>query len=87
LSENRSEADVLAAQLDELNQQRRGMQEQMQDEAMAKVRELIAGLQGAQTLPPAVCLFDERWHQGIVGLVAARVKDAVHRRSLRSRRR
>lgn len=79
LCEERVEADALAIQLDELNQQRRDMQEQMQVEAMQQVKELIATLQDAQTLPPAVCLYDDRWHQGIVGLVASRVKDAVHR--------
>lgn len=79
LSDDREEAENLAAQLDELNQQRRGMQEQMQIEAMQQLRELIASLQKAQSLPAAVCLFDDHWHQGIVGLLAARVKDAVHR--------
>lgn len=32
-----------------------------------------------EDLPPALCLFDESWHQGIVGLVASRIKDVVHR--------
>jgi len=68
----------LAEQLDELNRQRKGMQEQMQQEAMEQVRQIIDSLEHEE-LPPALCLFDEHWHQGIVGLVASRVKDAVHR--------
>jgi single-stranded-DNA-specific exonuclease len=77
LSSSQDEADALATQLDGLNQQRKDMQDQMQAGAMAQVQDLIAGLDTA--LPDAVCLFDPDWHQGIVGLLAARVKDAVHR--------
>lgn len=78
LTDDSSEAMRLAKQLDELNQQRRGLQEQMQQEALGQVEELLASL-AQQELPAALCLFDESWHQGIVGLVASRVKDAVHR--------
>lgn len=78
LSEDPYEAMELAEQLDELNRQRKGMQEQMQQEAMEQVRQIIDSLQ-QEELPAALCLFDEHWHQGIVGLVASRVKDAVHR--------
>jgi len=78
LSDDPAEATRLAGQLDELNKQRRGMQEQMQQEALGQVEDLVASLEKSD-LPPAICLFDETWHQGIVGLVASRVKDAVHR--------
>jgi len=66
LSSDSNDAMQMASQLDELNQRRKGMQDKMQAEAM-------------QHLPQALCLFDKSWHQGIVGLVASRVKDAVHR--------
>jgi single-stranded-DNA-specific exonuclease len=78
LAEDPDEATLLATRLDELNRQRQDLQGQMQSDAMRQVQTLLAGLAG-QDLPPALCLFDEGWHQGIVGLVAARVKDAVHR--------
>jgi single-stranded-DNA-specific exonuclease len=78
LSDDPSEATRLANQLDELNRQRRGLQEQMQQEALEQVDGLLVSLD-QKDLPPALCLFDESWHQGIVGLVASRVKDAVHR--------
>jgi single-stranded-DNA-specific exonuclease len=78
LSDDSAEAMRFANQLDELNQQRRGMQEQMQQEALGQVEGLLASLE-QQELPPALCLFDKSWHQGIVGLVASRVKDVVHR--------
>ena len=78
LSEQRAEADVIAADLDALNRQRREMQEAMQDEAMRQVSALLESLE-RKPMPGALCLFNESWHQGIVGLVASRVKDAVHR--------
>ena len=78
IAENGDEALELAAELDRLNHQRKEMQEQMQKEAMAQVRQVLESLE-KDKLPPALCLFDESWHQGIVGLVASRVKDAVHR--------
>ena len=78
LTDDAQEATRLAEQLDALNRQRQDMQEQMQVDAMRQVKTLLAGLEG-QELPPAVCLYDDDWHQGVVGLVASRVKDAVHR--------
>ncbi len=78
LSSDPDEAMQMASQLDELNQRRKGMQEKMQEEAMQQLDVLLASLR-EQALPQALCLFDASWHQGIVGLVASRVKDAVHR--------
>lgn len=77
LASDRDEADALAQQLDELNQQRKDMQDEMQVSAMQQIKELIGSL--GTDMPDAVCLFDAGWHQGIVGLVASKVKDAVHR--------
>jgi single-stranded-DNA-specific exonuclease len=78
LADDPAEATEIAQQLDELNRQRRGLQEQMQQEALEQVNHLLASLE-QEKLPPALCLFNETWHQGIVGLVASRLKDAVHR--------
>lgn len=76
--DDRNEAMTLAGQLDALNRQRRDLQEDMQREAFASVKSLLEGLKG-NALPAALTLFDEGWHQGVVGLVASRIKDAVHR--------
>lgn len=78
LCEDPDEASALASQLDSLNRQRRDLQEQMQAEAMQQVERLLERLSGSE-LPPALCLADDAWHQGIVGLVASRIKDQVHR--------
>lgn len=78
LAEEPQEATELAQQLDELNLRRRSLQEQMQQDAIEKVNGLLATLEQG-SLPPAVCLFDDAWHEGIVGLVASRVKDRTRR--------
>jgi single-stranded-DNA-specific exonuclease len=78
LSEDPDATMEMAGQLDRLNHQRKGMQKQMQAEALEQVGRLLTSLKG-QDLPRALCLFDASWHQGIVGLVASRVKDTVHR--------
>jgi single-stranded-DNA-specific exonuclease len=68
----------LAARLDELNEERRSIEARMQQEARAAVRRLTDAGPGALERS-GVCLFDASWHQGVVGLVASRVKDRVRR--------
>lgn len=78
LTDDRDEAMALAKELDELNHSRKARQEQMQQQALEQLQELLDGL-SARDLPAGVCLYDDGWHQGIVGLVASRIKDHVHR--------
>jgi single-stranded-DNA-specific exonuclease len=78
LSDDRDEAMTLATELDGLNHDRRSRQEQMQLQALGQLQDLLKSLEG-QGLPAGLCLYDRDWHQGIVGLVASRIKDAVHR--------
>ena len=67
-----------ASRLDELNHERRAIEARMQTEALAAVRRLVDP--GPRALQRSgVCLFDESWHQGVVGLVASRVKDRIRR--------
>jgi single-stranded-DNA-specific exonuclease len=63
----------LARQLDQLNRDRREIESDMQLDALAKL--------DADTVESAstICLFNEDWHQGVVGLVASRVKEKFHR--------
>jgi len=78
LTADPDEADRLAAELDALNRRRKGLQEEMQQAALAQARAAVETL-GDAAAGSAICLFDPGWHQGIVGLVASRVKDVVHR--------
>ncbi len=70
--------DAVAAEharvLDQINSERREIEAGMREQAFAYVDSL-----NARDWPPCVCVFDKSWHQGVVGLVAARVKERCHR--------
>ncbi len=74
LTDDAGEAQRLAALLDEINRERRDIESDMRDQAFEFVDRL-----DARNLPPCVCVYDARWHQGVVGLVAARVRERCHR--------
>ena len=78
LTDDTSVAQQLAVRLDQLNEERRAIEARMQQEALAAVRRLGDPGPGAPQRS-GVCLFDESWHQGVVGLVASRVKERVRR--------
>ncbi len=71
------EARALAMQLDELNRQRRQIEGDMQVQAQAAVKHLAAWAEGQRHA--GLTLFDAGWHQGVVGLVASRIKERVGR--------
>jgi single-stranded-DNA-specific exonuclease len=64
-------------QLDELNNDRREIEGQMKFEAIALLNEMKA--LDSHHLPAGVCLFDANWHQGVIGILASRIKDRLHR--------
>ena len=70
-------AGSLAARLASLNAERREIEAQMQREALDQLEIQDPAAQGE--LPPGVCVFDAGWHQGVIGLVASRLKERLHR--------
>lgn len=76
LTDDRSRARELAEILHGINAERRGVQEQMTAEAEAAVARAV--IDGGD-VPLAVCLHDAEWHPGVVGLVASKIKDRLHR--------
>ena len=76
LCDDASRAHALASVLDRINGERKELQQQMVDEAEALVATVPLD---AGALPAALCLFDPAWHPGVVGLVASRLKDRMHR--------
>ena len=78
LADDEAEAMALATRLDELNVERREIEARMQGVALAAVKCLREPDATAPTRH-GVCLFDADWHQGVVGLVASRIKDRVRR--------
>ena len=88
LTDDMGHALSLAQQLDTLNRERRSLEAEMQEQAFAA----LAAITLTQDQPPmgvldevdthtaySIALFDETWHQGVVGIVAARLKDRAHR--------
>lgn len=88
LTDSLTEALAIAARLDQLNAERRSIEARMQEEAIAAVRHL-KDPDAADGAPSGdgrgarrrhgLCLYDPGWHQGVVGLVAGRIKERVRR--------
>jgi single-stranded-DNA-specific exonuclease len=77
LTDQPEEARAAAQELDALNTQRRQIEAKMQSEALAAIR--VLGDPGSGVTRAGVCLFDAAWHQGVVGLVASRIKERLRR--------
>ncbi len=75
LTDNDAAAFEMAKQLDTLNRERRTIEAGMQEQALVALDKLH--LDGY--LPHGLCLYDESWHQGVIGILASRIKDRVHR--------
>ena len=73
LSDDADAAMLIAKRLDELNRERRSIETDMQDVAMAA----LESIQVADNY--SLALFDETWHQGVIGILASRLKDKFHR--------
>lgn len=74
LTDNLQVARQDAEALDSINRQRRHIEQGMRDEALAQISHWRK-----HKTPPVVCLFEPHWHEGVVGIVAARVREAIHR--------
>ena len=77
LADDAAEAAALAATLARLNEERREIEQRMQAEAVDIAAAVRFSTEGHESL--GLCLFDEGWHQGVIGLVAGRIKDRLHR--------
>ena len=78
LTEESLKATQLAFQLQELNQQRRTIEDDMKQQAFAILKELDLN-NDQQNTDRGICLFNADWHQGVIGIVASRLKDYWHR--------
>ncbi|QWF48246.1 single-stranded-DNA-specific exonuclease RecJ [Bordetella hinzii] len=75
-TDDEDQALAMARELDNINRERRGIEAEMREQAMAAMQapEAVAGA--------TVCVFDPSWHQGVVGLVASRLKEKFWRPTL-----
>ena len=76
LTDDPARAGELARTLDSINRERRVIEGGMRDQAMQIADSLFSEGQAA---PPAICVFDPDFHEGVVGIVASRIKDKLHR--------
>ncbi|BCD84424.1 single-stranded-DNA-specific exonuclease RecJ [Pseudomonas solani] len=74
LCEDEALARDMAVQLDQLNQDRKAIEQGMQREALAQLKDLPL-----EDLPFGLCLFEADWHQGVIGILASRMKERYHR--------
>ena len=78
LTDDPSRADELARTLDGINRQRRELEGGMREQAFVMAESLF---DESDDPPPAICVFDPEFHEGVVGIVASRLKDKLHRPS------
>lgn len=75
LCDDPSAAETMALQLDQLNHERRNIEAEMLSGALATLDDWL----NRSELPFGLCLFDHSWHQGVIGILAARVRERTHR--------
>jgi single-stranded-DNA-specific exonuclease len=68
------QAREMAVKLDELNQDRKSIEQGMQREALAQLKDLPI-----ESMPFGLCLYEAEWHQGVIGILASRMKERYHR--------
>jgi len=78
LSDDAARAHELATMLDAINRERRSLEATMREDAEAQVDRAFA-LSGS--VEPALAIFDPSFHEGVVGIIASRLKDRLHRPS------
>ncbi len=77
LADNLQAARAMAKQLDDLNHTRRHIEGEMVDQAMAGLSDFLE--QEESELPIGLCIYRQEWHQGVVGILASRIREHFHR--------
>lgn len=79
LADDWSTAHTLALELNKLNHSRRAIETQMRDEATQIIQELHLNSDDEMDLPRSIILHQDNWHQGVIGIVAGRIKERLYR--------
>lgn len=83
LCEDSEVAQKLAQELDAINKERRKQQEKILDESVDQITALIANeIESARRTPSTLVAYNSEWHEGVVGIVAGRIKDTFYRPTL-----
>jgi single-stranded-DNA-specific exonuclease len=79
ISDDANRTDELAKQLDAINRERRDIEAGMREQAEAALQYMFADEEPIENHPSGVAIFDPEFHEGVVGIVASRIKDKLHR--------
>ncbi len=79
LSDDYEQAFKYASTLNQMNHQRRQIEGEMLEQAFTLLNQQTAVLDDVEHIPDALALYDAQWHQGVVGLLASRIKEKYHR--------
>ena len=81
LTDNAQTAWQYANELDRFNQERKSVEQEMQVQALQALKQLNKSMSLAESeaLPLGICLFEPSWHQGVIGILASRIKERTHR--------
>ena len=77
LAEDSERAHEIAVRLDGINQERRSIEGEMKIQALNDLKKIQ--LDESKDMPVGLCIYDENWHQGVIGILAARIKERFHR--------
>lgn len=76
LCDDEYQADEMAKQMDDLNRDRKSIEGSMQREALKSLQSIDVD---KSNMPYGLCLYNANWHQGVIGILASRIKDKYHR--------
>ncbi|MBL4820720.1 MAG: single-stranded-DNA-specific exonuclease RecJ [Gammaproteobacteria bacterium] len=76
LSNSYSDAFSMALQLENLNSDRKLIEAEMREEAFTSLEKFSLN---EEKLPAGLCVYEETWHQGVIGILASRIKEKYHR--------
>ena len=79
ISDDAGRTTELAKQLDGINRERRDIESGMREQAEAAVQYMFSEDEAPESHPSGVAIFDPDFHEGVVGIVASRIKDKLHR--------
>ncbi len=79
LTDDHEQAFQYATLLNQMNVQRRQIEGEMLEQALSLLQQQVSTIEKSHAIPNAMALYDEQWHQGVVGLLASRIKEKYHR--------
>ena len=77
LTDDKENATEMAKKLNQLNIERRQIQDNMEEQALAEFEKYLQDT--SRKIPHGICIYNQNWHQGVVGILAAKIKEKFNR--------